>query len=290
MAPGSPLLVPHHSPTRKSSQELPLFPVSARSADAPPLSLSSPRKQTNGLHNFNGTSLLAIPEPASEPAADLTPSLIAHEMDVDNGTTTVAEAAAAQQAQQQVQQVQQAQQTQQTQQIQQQPPVLVAPQPSRSLPQTRTLQSPVRTPELQTTLPQRQATNGHGYHSQQQQQQQQQRQHSQRGVSQARESSPGTPGHIPPFDWETFEARYEQALQEMNGEEKELLEEFDRLVNYFNVWASAASAHDDERAVKRLQTRERYVKIAEQSLGQRKQHLTEVVRAFQSALALLSQT
>ncbi|CAK7230539.1 hypothetical protein SBRCBS47491_007618 [Sporothrix bragantina] len=274
MAPGSPLLVPHHSPTKKSSQELPLFPVSTRSADAPPLSLNSPRNQANGVHDFNGTSLLAIPEPASESAADLTPSLIADEMDVDNGTTTVAEAAAAQQAQQ-------------AQQVQQ-PPVLVAPQPSQSLPQARTLRSPVRTPELQTTLPQRQATNGHGYQGQQQQQQQQQQ--SQRGLSQARESSPDTPGHIPPFDWEMFEARYEQALQEMNGEEKELLEEFDRLVNYFNVWASAASAHDDERAVKRLQTRERYVKIAEQSLGQRKQHLTEVVRAFQSALALLSQT
>lgn len=102
--------------------------------------------------------------------------------------------------------------------------------------------------------------------------------------------SPSTPGHIPPFDWEEFETRYELALADMDGEEKELLEEFDRLVNYFNVWASAASAHDDERAVKRLQTRERYVKIEEQSLSQRKQHLTEVVRAFQSALALLSQT
>jgi hypothetical protein len=48
--------------------------------------------------------------------------------------------------------------------------------------------------------------------------------------------------------------------------------------------------HDNERGIKRLQTRERYVKIAEQSLVQKKKHLTEVVRAFQSALALLSQT
>ncbi|CAK7563188.1 MAG: hypothetical protein SEPTF4163_001050 [Sporothrix epigloea] len=161
-----------------------------------------------------------------------------------------------------------------------QSPELLAQQPSQTLPQSRSSRSPVRTPELKTSLLQRQATNGHGRGQPAQQ--------NQRGASQARDSSPG--GHIPPFDWESFETRYEQALLEINSEEKELLEEFDRLVKYFNVWASAASAHDDQRAVKRLRTRERYVKIAEQSLGQRKQHLTEVVRAFQSALALLSQT
>ncbi|OIW24099.1 hypothetical protein CONLIGDRAFT_125620 [Coniochaeta ligniaria NRRL 30616] len=102
-------------------------------------------------------------------------------------------------------------------------------------------------------------------------------------------TSPSTPGHLAPFDWDEFEGRYEQALAEANNQEKELLEEFDRLVKYFNVWASAASVHDNERGAKRLQTRERYVKIAEQSLVQKKKHLTEVVRAFQSALALLSQ-
>lgn len=104
------------------------------------------------------------------------------------------------------------------------------------------------------------------------------------------ERSPSTPGHLPPFDWDEFEARYEEALGDSNRHEQELLEEFDLLVKYFNVWASAASVHDTERGVKRLQTRERYVKIAEQSLSQKKKHLTEVVRAFQSALALLSQT
>ncbi|KAK1767185.1 hypothetical protein QBC33DRAFT_559309 [Phialemonium atrogriseum] len=104
------------------------------------------------------------------------------------------------------------------------------------------------------------------------------------------ERSPSTPGHLAPFDWDEFESRYEQALAGANNQEQELLEEFDRLVKYFNVWASAGSVHDNERGVKRLQTRERYVKIAEQSLAQKKKHLTEVVRAFQSALALLSQS
>ena len=44
------------------------------------------------------------------------------------------------------------------------------------------------------------------------------------------QGSPSTPGHIPPFDWDEFENRYEQALAEANEQEKEMLEEFDRLV------------------------------------------------------------
>jgi hypothetical protein len=42
--------------------------------------------------------------------------------------------------------------------------------------------------------------------------------------------SPSTPGHLAPFDWDEFEGRYEQALAEANDQEKELLEEFERLV------------------------------------------------------------
>ncbi|KAI1132674.1 hypothetical protein F5Y10DRAFT_230511 [Nemania abortiva] len=99
-----------------------------------------------------------------------------------------------------------------------------------------------------------------------------------------------SPGHLAPFDWEDFEDRYEKALQEADEKEKQMLEEFAQLVKYFNVWASASSAHDNERAAKRLQTRERYVNLSEQSLSQKKQHLAEVVKAFQSALALLSAT
>ncbi|KAJ8127156.1 hypothetical protein O1611_g6479 [Lasiodiplodia mahajangana] len=99
-----------------------------------------------------------------------------------------------------------------------------------------------------------------------------------------------SPGHLAPFDWEDFEDRYQKALQEADEKEKQMLEEFAQLVKYFNVWASASSAHDNERAAKRLQTRERYVNLSEQSLSQKKQHLAEVVKAFQSALALLSAT
>ncbi|KAH7635047.1 hypothetical protein B0T09DRAFT_327854 [Sordaria sp. MPI-SDFR-AT-0083] len=103
-------------------------------------------------------------------------------------------------------------------------------------------------------------------------------------------SSPSTPGTLPNFDWDDFVTRYTESLSAADAQEQELLEEFQQLVQYFNVWASSSSAHDTDRAVKRLQTRERYVRLSEQNLAQRRKHLTEVVRAFQSALALLSQS
>ncbi len=208
MAPSSPLLS-QPSPTKKSSQELPLFVNLAETAE--PLPPNSARSRLGGN---NGPSLLAIAEPA--PAADLTPSLIADEMDVDNGArlddeqlqaaaATVGGRPSPTAGQQAAAASQPAQQSQ-----------AAAPAAVRT---------PVRTPELQTTLPQRQASrppaaNG-TYHE-----------HANgRGTSQAREASPSTPGRIPPFDWEEFEARYEQALSEMNGQERDMLEEFDRLVN-----------------------------------------------------------
>ncbi|KAK6074801.1 hypothetical protein SCUP234_08089 [Seiridium cupressi] len=100
--------------------------------------------------------------------------------------------------------------------------------------------------------------------------------------------SPSSPGRLDPFDWEDFESRYQKALAEADQEEGDLLAEFEHLVKYFNIWASASSSHDNERAVKRLQTRTRYVHLSENKLKQKKEHLSEVVKAFQSALALLS--
>lgn len=58
-------------------------------------------------------------------------------------------------------------------------------------------------------------------------------------------------GNLTAFDWEDLEARFEKALADANDTEQGLMDEFERLIKYFNVWASAASAHDNERAAKR---------------------------------------
>lgn len=104
-------------------------------------------------------------------------------------------------------------------------------------------------------------------------------------------NTPSTPGVFPAFDWEDFEARYEKALADADEKERELLLEFDGLVKvctmpafsqltvmvtiilqYFNVWASTSSAHDNERAVKRLHTRQRFVNLEEQNMAQKQEH------------------
>ncbi|KAK2594796.1 hypothetical protein QQS21_007483 [Conoideocrella luteorostrata] len=95
------------------------------------------------------------------------------------------------------------------------------------------------------------------------------------------------PADIAPFDWEDFEARYGKALRDADEEEREILKEAESLSKYFQAWASAASAHDDERAVKRLRTRQRFVNLSEEKMAQKQKHYEEVVRAFESALALL---
>jgi hypothetical protein len=85
-------------------------------------------------------------------------------------------------------------------------------------------------------------------------------------------NTPSTPGALLPFDWEDFEARYEKALRDADDEEKAILQDVERLSKYFQSWASSASVHDDERAVKRLQTRQRHVNLSEEKLSQKQQH------------------
>jgi len=52
------------------------------------------------------------------------------------------------------------------------------------------------------------------------------------------ERSPSTPGHLAPFDWDEFEARYEEAFADADRQEQELLKEFEDLVKVSQVFRS----------------------------------------------------
>lgn len=43
------------------------------------------------------------------------------------------------------------------------------------------------------------------------------------------QTTPGTPGLLPPFDWEDFQDRYEKALADADEEEEAALKEFEQL-------------------------------------------------------------
>lgn len=45
----------------------------------------------------------------------------------------------------------------------------------------------------------------------------------------AESDTPSTPGHLAPFDWDDFEARYEKALREADEHEREILKEAEGL-------------------------------------------------------------
>jgi len=86
------------------------------------------------------------------------------------------------------------------------------------------------------------------------------------------QSISSSPDDLAPFDWEEFEARYKKALEEADDRELEILKEFGTMTQYFNVWAKASSTHDDERAIKRLYTRQRFVAQSEESMARKQQH------------------
>ncbi|KAL2675273.1 hypothetical protein Neosp_011456 [[Neocosmospora] mangrovei] len=102
----------------------------------------------------------------------------------------------------------------------------------------------------------------------------------------ANSDPPDTPGVLEPFDWDEFEARYESALRDADEHEREILKEAEALSKVVSL-SFCASAHDDERAAKRLQTRRRFVNLSEDRMERKQEHYDQVVRAFENALALL---
>lgn len=63
------------------------------------------------------------------------------------------------------------------------------------------------------------------------------------GQKEAAERSPSTPGHLAPFDWDEFEARYEEALADADRNEQELLKEFEELVKVSSISSGWLSTH-----------------------------------------------
>lgn len=76
------------------------------------------------------------------------------------------------------------------------------------------------------------------------------------------------PGELPPFDWKDFRDRYDAELRKLNGDEEELVENFDKLAQVsssvvtvpscladlnqsFTYWTESASNRDNARGMKR---------------------------------------
>ncbi|KAL4888122.1 hypothetical protein BDV59DRAFT_189317 [Aspergillus ambiguus] len=90
------------------------------------------------------------------------------------------------------------------------------------------------------------------------------------------------------LDWEQLQEAYVNAMQEHGKAEEEVNDQTADLLKIFMAWSQTTLVRDETRALKRFKTQMQHVKNSEEILENKKRHYTNVVQAFQSALALLN--
>ncbi|OQD78140.1 hypothetical protein PENDEC_c001G00264 [Penicillium decumbens] len=90
-------------------------------------------------------------------------------------------------------------------------------------------------------------------------------------------------------NWEQLQDKYTDAMDEHRRVEEDLRVETAKLLEIFSAWSQTTVLQDEQRALKRFKTQMQHVQNSEISVENKKKHYMEVVRAFQSALALLNE-
>ncbi|CAG8918054.1 unnamed protein product [Penicillium salamii] len=89
-------------------------------------------------------------------------------------------------------------------------------------------------------------------------------------------------------DWSQLQDKYDDAMEQHGRVEENLRMETARLMEVFMAWSQTTVAQDENRALKRFKTQMQHVQNSEVNVDKKKQHYAEVVKAFQTALALLN--
>ncbi|BCR90831.1 uncharacterized protein ACHE_60717A [Aspergillus chevalieri] len=89
-------------------------------------------------------------------------------------------------------------------------------------------------------------------------------------------------------DWEQLEEKYAKAMEEHGKSEEELRAQVAKLLEIFVAWSQTTVLRDEDRALKRFKTQMQHVQNSEERLENKRKHYTDVVKAFESALALLN--
>ncbi|KAK1141929.1 hypothetical protein N8T08_008342 [Aspergillus melleus] len=90
------------------------------------------------------------------------------------------------------------------------------------------------------------------------------------------------------LDWEQLHQNFAHAMEEHGQTEDELRARISKLLEIFMAWSQITVVRDEARALKRFKTQMQHVQNSEESLEKRRQHYVDVVKAFESALALLN--
>ncbi|QKX54001.1 uncharacterized protein TRUGW13939_01083 [Talaromyces rugulosus] len=88
--------------------------------------------------------------------------------------------------------------------------------------------------------------------------------------------------------WPQLMEMFSGALREHEQLDHDLQGQAADLLKVFVTWSEVTISRDEDRSFKRFQTRMQYVQNTEQELAEKKKHYANVVKAFESALALLN--
>ncbi|KAL4872154.1 hypothetical protein BDV12DRAFT_151109 [Aspergillus spectabilis] len=94
--------------------------------------------------------------------------------------------------------------------------------------------------------------------------------------------------NIRDYDWSELESNYIQMMEQHEKSEEELRNHSTRLLQVLTAWSQTTVEHDETRALKRFRTQMHHVQNSEESLEKKRNHYMDVVKAFESALALLN--
>ncbi|KAF9894193.1 hypothetical protein FE257_007695 [Aspergillus nanangensis] len=97
-----------------------------------------------------------------------------------------------------------------------------------------------------------------------------------------------TAGNIKSLGWEELQEKYIIAMERHCKDEEQVKIQTSDLLEVFVAWSHTSVARDETRALKRFKTQMQHVQISEESLEKKRKHYADVVKAFESALALLN--
>ncbi|KAL4953101.1 hypothetical protein BDW69DRAFT_10437 [Aspergillus filifer] len=93
---------------------------------------------------------------------------------------------------------------------------------------------------------------------------------------------------IKDYNWSQLESNYIRMMDQHQQSEEELRNYITGLLGVFTRWSQTSVQHDETRALKRFKTQMHHVQNSEESLEKKRKHYMDVVKAFESALALLN--
>ncbi|PYH72417.1 uncharacterized protein BO88DRAFT_423229 [Aspergillus vadensis CBS 113365] len=96
------------------------------------------------------------------------------------------------------------------------------------------------------------------------------------------------PGNLMDYDWDQLQEEYIASMEKHENAERELRNRVSKLLEIFMAWSETTIMRDEIRALKRFKTQMKHVQTSEEDLELKRKHYVDVVKAFESALALLN--